>query len=82
MRIALRCFDRRAFVHRADARGQPLWQRCYTNNTGPVASLRDNAGEFVVAARDGGLGLYVDAQALGPPGTGGNFGLMRLAAGG
>ena len=35
-----------------------------------------------VGARGGGLGLFVDAQALGPPGTGGNFGLMKLAAGG
>merc|ERR1712091_750317 len=42
------------------------------------AECVNDAGEFVLAARDGGYAVFVDSGTLGAPGTGGNFGLVRL----
>ena len=67
-----------ALVHRTDADGQPLWTHNYTTNDGPP--YRNNAGEYIVAAADGGYALYVDSQSYGSAATGGNFALVRLAS--
>jgi hypothetical protein len=39
----------------------------------------NNAGEDVLATPDGGALVVIDSNSLGTPGTGGNFGLMKLS---
>ena len=55
--------------------GKVLWA---TNQTGR-ARLQSNAGEYVIGTRDGGMVILIDANSWGRQGTGGNFGLMKLA---
>ena len=64
----------RVLVHRTDSTGSPLWEHVYTSN----AQLQNNAGEFILTAKNGSYVVYVDAQSVGNPGTGGNFGIMML----
>ena len=66
-----------AYLYETDADGATLWA---ANLTDASAECINDAGEFVVTARDGGFAVYVDSGTLGRPGTGGNFGLVRLAA--
>ncbi|KAH8080315.1 hypothetical protein JL720_9006 [Aureococcus anophagefferens] len=66
-----------AYLYETDADGKTLWA---ANLTDASAECINDAGEFVVTARDGGFAVYVDSGTLGRPGTGGNFGLVRLAA--
>lgn len=66
----------RALVHRTDGQGRQLWQKDYTSN----ADLKSNAGEYIVATKDGGYAIYIDSKGeYGPGATGGNFAVMRLA---
>ena len=66
----------RALVHRTDGGGNQLWQKDYTSNL----DLKSNAGEYIVATRDGGYAIYIDSKGeFGPGETGGNFAVMRLA---
>ena len=64
-----------AFLYRTDAEGKMLWK---ANATDAAKQCINDAGEHVVAAKDGGFAVYVDSGTLGKPGTGGNFGLVRL----
>lgn len=64
-----------AFLYRTDAKGKMLWK---ANATDAAKQCINDAGEHVVAAKDGGFAVYVDSGTLGKPGTGGNFGLVRL----
>ena len=64
----------RVLVHRTDGEGKQIWQKTYTNSS----SLQNNAGEYIVATRDGGYAVYVDSQSLGSHTTGGNFAIMML----
>ena len=57
----------------------PSGQVRWAGNLTDRARLQNNAGEHVVATRDGAAAVYVDAQSWGAPSTGGNFGLMKLA---
>ncbi|KAH8050456.1 hypothetical protein JL722_11427 [Aureococcus anophagefferens] len=66
-----------ACLYETDADGKTLWA---ANLTDASAECINDAGEFVVTAHDGGFAVYVDSGTLGRPGTGGNFGLVRLAA--
>ena len=66
----------RVFNALLSAKGSLLWDGNLTDR----AKLQNNAGEFVVATQDGGMAVYVDAQSWGSQVTGGNFGLMKLAA--
>ena len=65
----------RVFGALLGASGELLWAGNLTDR----ARLQNNAGEYVVATRDGAAAVYVDAQSLGDPSTGGNFGLVKLA---
>ena len=47
----------------------------YTTND----QLQNNAGEYIIATKDGGYAVYVDSQTYGPQGNGGNFAVMKLA---
>jgi len=61
---------------RTDAAGAIQYQQTLTDN----AELKSNAGEYIVARRDGGYAVYVDSKGTyGPGQTGGNFALMALA---
>ena len=62
------------FVARTDENGNALWSGNFTDN----AALQNNAGEYIVATRDGGYAVYVDSQSWGPGSTGGNFAIMML----
>ena len=62
------------FVARTDENGNPMWSGNFTDN----AALQNNAGEYIVATRDGGYAVYVDSQSWGPGSTGGNFAIMML----
>jgi len=59
---------------RVDSRGKKLWMHNFTTN----ADLQNNAGEYIVATREGEYAIFVDSQTWGPASTGGNFGLMKL----
>ena len=37
-----------------------------------------NAGEYIIATRDGGYAVYVDSKEWGNPALGGSFALLRL----
>ena len=66
-------------VHRTDSEGKALWQRNYSSNRRSVfGTYRNNAGEYIVATREGGYAVYVDSQSCGNQVTGGNFALMLL----
>ena len=65
-----------AFLYETDGDGAALWK---TNLTDAAEECVNDAGEFVLRARDGGYAVYVDSGTLGRAGTGGNFGLVRLA---
>lgn len=65
-------------VHRTDPQGNQLWEKLYTTNK----DLQNNAGEYIVATRDGGLAVYVDSQTYGSGATGGNFAILRLGGAG
>ena len=67
-----------SYVYGTDGDGTTLWGANVTNSS---AECLNDAGEFVLRARDGGYAVYVDSSTLGPPGTGGNFGLVKLDAG-
>lgn len=64
----------RALVHRTDSAGQPLWQTAYGNRS----TFLSNAGEYIIATRDGGYAVYVDSKGWGNPALGGSFGFLRL----
>eukprot|EP01084_Bolivina_argentea_P125143 221748_1 len=64
-----------ALLHRTDENGKLDWQKPYSNQ-----STGNNAGEFVLTTKDWGYAMYIDSNTWGPPGTGGNFGLMLLYA--
>ena len=64
-----------ACVYRADALGRPLWT---ANVTDAAERCINDAGEHIVAGRDGSYAVYVDSGTLGKLGTGGNFGLVVL----
>lgn len=64
-----------ALVIRVDGRGDKLYEQTYTDDV----DLKSNAGEYIIATRDGGYALYIDSKGTyGPGSTGGNFALMRL----
>jgi hypothetical protein len=65
----------RVLVHRTGASGEQVWQTNYTTND----QLQNNAGEYIIATKDGGYAVYVDSQTYGPQGNGGNFAVMKLA---
>ncbi len=65
----------RVLVHRTDPDGNQLWDTDYTTND----ALQNNAGEYILALRDGGYAVYVDSQTWGSSSTGGNFAIMKLA---
>lgn len=65
-----------ALAHRVDENANVLWSKTYTTNE----NLQNNAGEFVIALREGAIALYIDAQTWGSPSTGGNFAIMRLVS--
>ena len=60
--------------HRTNGAGEQLWEHLYTNTSGG-----NNAGEFIIARREGGYATYVDSQTWGSGDTGGNFGLLITA---
>ena len=64
----------RALVHRTDSAGKQMWQAAYGNRSTHLS----NAGEYVIATRDGGYAVYVDSKEWGNPALGGSFGLLRL----
>jgi hypothetical protein len=64
----------RALVHRTDSGGEQLWQAAYGNRSTHLS----NAGEYIIATRDGGYAVYVDSKEWGNPALGGSFGLLRL----
>ena len=53
-----------------------LYSTTFTSN----AQLQNNAGEYIVATRDGRYAVFVDSQTYGSPESGGNFALMLLSA--
>lgn len=66
----------RVLLHGTDGQGKQLWQANYTDNS----QLKQNAGEYIVATKDGGFAIYIDSQTWGSPATGGNFAIMKLAS--
>eukprot|EP00039_Didymoeca_costata_P021667 m.345133 g.345133 ORF g.345133 m.345133 type:complete len:443 (+) comp25774_c0_seq1:127-1455(+) len=64
----------RVLLHRTDRDGVQLWQKTYTSND----QLQNNAGEYIVACRDGSYAVYIDSQSWGSPTTGGNFAIGKL----
>lgn len=66
-----------AYVYRTDGTGAPLWK---ANVTDAAARCVNDAGEHIIAAKEGGYAVYVDSGTLGRAGTGGNFGLVVLNA--
>jgi len=66
-----------AFVYRTGAQGEMQWK---ANVTDAATKCIDDAGEFIVTAREGGYAVYVDSGTLGKQGTGGNFGLVVLGS--
>jgi hypothetical protein len=51
----------RALVHRTDSAGEPLWQAAYGNRSSHLS----NAGEYIIATRDGGYAVYIDSKEWG-----------------
>ena len=66
----------RVLVHRTDKEGNMLYQKTYTSND----ALQNNAGEYIVALRNGGYVVCIDSQTWGPTTTGGNFAIMKLGS--
>lgn len=64
------------FVARTDENGNNLWSGNLTE--AEHFNLQHDAGEYIVATRDGRYAVYVDSQTWGPKSTGGNFALMML----
>jgi len=64
----------RVLVERTDSSGAQVWQTNYTDNSQKM----NNAGEYIIAMRDGRYAVYVDSQSWGPDFTGGNFAIMVL----
>ena len=65
----------RVLVHKADRSGGAMWSANFSDNS----RLQNNAGEYIVALRDGErFAVYVDAQSWGPSSTGGNFAILML----
>jgi hypothetical protein len=64
----------RALVHRTDSQGEPVWESVYGNRTKGLS----NAGEYIIATRDGGYAVYVDSKEWGNPALGGSFAVVRL----
>jgi len=64
----------RALVQRTDSCGKPLWEAAYGNRSTHLS----NAGEYIIATRDGGYAVYVDSKEWGNPQLGGSFALLRL----
>ena len=63
-------------VHRTDSEGKALWQRNYSSNRRSVfGTYRNNAGEYIVATREGVM-LSTSTPSCGNQVTGGNFALM------
>jgi hypothetical protein len=64
----------RALVHRTDGAGKQLWQVAYGNRSTHLS----NAGEYIIATRDGGYAVYIDSKEWGNPSLGGSFAVLRL----
>ena len=61
-------------MHRTDGAGKQLWQAAYGNRSTHLS----NAGEYIIATRDGGYAVYIDSKEWGNPALGGSFALLRL----
>eukprot|EP00930_Biecheleria_cincta_P002016 TRINITY_DN103094_c0_g1_i1.p1 TRINITY_DN103094_c0_g1~~TRINITY_DN103094_c0_g1_i1.p1 ORF type:complete len:484 (-),score=63.27 TRINITY_DN103094_c0_g1_i1:198-1649(-) len=64
------------FVARTDRNGNPLWSGNFTE--AEHFKKQNNAGEYIIATRDGRYAVLVDSQTWGSSSTGGNFALMML----
>ena len=68
------------FVGNYDSDGRHHPVTFSNDNFGFVLAGQNNAGEYIVALRNGGYVVCIDSQTWGPTTTGGNFAIMKLGS--